>query len=152
MAAGTEQRPPVIEPIAPDADLVALLGDCGLPVDDVYEEKPLAFFGCRADAKLIAVIGIETGDGVGLLRSLAVAPERRGQGLAQRLVDFIEHLSAARGMDALYLLTDTAAEWFRQRGWVDIERERAPHPVRASAQFARLCPADAAFLVKRPDG
>ena len=151
MNAAEPRQPPVIEPIVPGEELVELLASCGLPTADVYEDKPLAFFGCREDGRLIAVIGIESGEGIGLLRSLAVATDARGRGLAQRLLDFVEHVSAARGTSALYLLTDTAADWFRQRGYVDLAREQAPRAVRASAQFSRLCPAEADFLVKALD-
>lgn len=148
MADGAQQRPPAIEPIAPDPELVELLQACELPTEDVYEEKPLVFFGCREARRLIAVVGVETGPETALLRSLAVAPDARGRGLAQRLVAFVEHLNAARGVPALYLLTTTAADFFRQLGYADTPRERAPDAIRAGAQFSRLCPDDADFLMK----
>lgn len=141
----------MIEPIAPDAELAALLEASGLPTGDLFEDKPLAFFGCREDGRLVAVIGVEVGTESSLLRSLAVAPEWRGRGLARRLVSFVEHLSAARGMSTLYLLTETGADFFRRLGYEDLERERAPQWIRASAQFSQLCPADADFLAKSLD-
>lgn len=144
-------RPTAIEPIAPGPELVELLETCDLPTADVYEEKPLIFFGCREAGRLIAVVGVETGPQSALLRSLAVTPDARGRGLAQRLVAFVEHLNAARGVAALYLLTTTAADFFRRLGYVDAARERAPDSIRAGAQFSRLCPDDADFLVKPLD-
>lgn len=151
MSTAAEERPPPIEPIAPAEELVELLQACDLPTDDVYEEKPLIFFGCREAGRLIAVVGVETGPQSALLRSLAVTPDARGRGLAQRLVAFVEHLNAARGVPALYLLTTTAADYFRRLGYVDTDRERAPDAIRAGAQFSRLCPDDADFLVKPLD-
>lgn len=148
MNAGDEQPPPRVEPIAPGPDLAELLQACDLPIDDIYEEKPLIFFGCREAGRLIAVVGVEKGSRTALLRSLAVAPEARGRGLARRLVAFVEHLNAARDVQALYLLTTTAADFFRRLGYVDTARERAPDSIRAGAQFSRLCPDDADFLMK----
>lgn len=138
----------MIEPIAPEPELSTLLSSCGLPVADVYEEKALAFFGCREAGTLVAVVGMETGTDSALLRSLAVAPEQRGRGLARRLVAFVEHLGAARGKQTLYLLTDSAPDFFRALGYADLAREHAPDWIRAGAQFAQLCPDDAAFMSK----
>jgi len=141
-------KAPVIEPVAPDEAVAALLASCELPTDDIHEEKALAFFGCREDGRLIALVGMETGTDSALLRSLAVAPEQRGCGLAGRLVAFVEHLCGARGLETIYLLTDSAPDYFRARGYREVARERAPDWIRASAQFSQLCPADAAFLSK----
>lgn len=139
---------PPIEPVAPDAELCALLESCELPVGDVYEEKALVFFGCRANGRLIAVVGMETGTDSVLLRSLAVPPDQRGQGLARRLVAFVEHLAGARGKQAIHLLTDSAPDFFRRLGYAETPRERAPDWIRAGAQFSQLCPDSAAFMSK----
>jgi len=139
---------PVIEPVAPGRELQALLETCELPVADLFEEKALAFFGCRRDGTLVAAVGMETGIDSVLLRSLAVAPAQRGHGLARRLVAFVEHLAGARGKETLYLLTESAPEFFRALGYSDVPRERAPDWVRAGAQFSQLCPDSAAFMSK----
>lgn len=152
MAANADERTlPVIEPVPADDELRALRAACELPVDDVHADRRLEFFGCREDGRLLAVVGLEPAGESLLLRSLAVTADARGRGLARRLVAFTEHLAAARGVRALYLLTTTAADLFRRLGYVDLERARAPRPVRASEQFSRLCPADAAPLAKSLD-
>lgn len=138
----------MIEPVAPDTELQALLEQCGLPVADLFEEKAMAFFGCREGGNLVAVVGMETGIDAILLRSLAVATAHRGDGLARRLVAFVEHLAGARGKETLFLLTDSAADFFRALGYTDVPREHAPDWIRAGAQFSELCPDDAAFLSK----
>lgn len=148
MNAPGDRQPPTIEPVAPDARLSALLETCDLTTADLFEDKALAFFGCREDDTLVAVIGMETGIESVLLRSLAVAPEYRGRGLARRLVAFVEHLAGARGKETLYLLTDSAPDFFRRLGYEETSRDRAPDWIRAGAQFAQLCPADAVFMSK----
>jgi len=139
---------PVIQPVAPDSELEALLEACGLPVADLFEEKAMAFFGCREEGHLVAVVRMETGIDSVLLRSLAVDPGHRGRGLARRLVAFVEHLAGARGKETLYLLTESVPDFFRALGYTDVPRERAPDWIRAGAQFSQLCPDDATFLSK----
>ena len=52
-------------------------------------------------------------------------------------------------MDALYLMTESAAGYFSARGLVAIDREDAPPEIAATRQFSSLCPGDAAFMLRR---
>ena len=54
-----------------------------------------------------------------------------------------------RGAATAYLLTTTAAEYFRRRGYTDVPREAVPAIVAGHAQFRSLCPASAKCLEKR---
>jgi amino-acid N-acetyltransferase len=58
--------------------------------------------------------------------------------------------AAARqaGVGALYLLTTTAADYFRLRGYSDVARAAVPPAVAGHAQFRSLCPASATCLRK----
>jgi amino-acid N-acetyltransferase len=138
----------VVEPLA-TASLDAaraLLAAAELPTDDL-EDPAITLLGVHAGAELVGVIGLQAcGDGVGLLRSLAVAPAHQGRGLAARLCDAVVDLAAAGAVRELYLLTTTAADYFARRGFTAIDRAAAPEPVRASAQFASLCPASARVM------
>jgi N-acetylglutamate synthase-like GNAT family acetyltransferase len=48
----------------------------------------------------------------------------------------------------MYLLTTTAAGFFERRGYVAAARESAPAEIRATREFADICPASSAFMVK----
>lgn len=87
-----------------------------------------------------------------LLRSVAVAPENQNQGHGGRIVAALEQEVAALGATRLHLLTDTAARFFRGRGYEPVDRRDAPAPVVACEQFRSLCPASASYLVKRLSG
>ena len=140
---------PHIEPVSPLSEVLPLLKDCGLPVSDLAPDSPPLFFGVRSGDGLVAVVGLEIFGAVGLLRSLAVAPGHRGRGLGRALAAFVEDFAAGLGVERLFLLTTTAEAFFARLGYGPTPRESAPEAIRATAQFAALCPASSAFMAKR---
>ena len=99
--------------------------------------------------RLIGVAGVERLGRVGLLRSLAVAPDYRNAGLAHRLVTAAEDRAKNHhGISDLYLLTTTAADYFLRRGYREVPRESVPGGVASHPQFRGLCPASARCLEK----
>ena len=47
-----------------------------------------------------------------------------------------------------YLLTTTAEDFFARRGYVRIARDEAPETIRATREFADICPAGSAIMRK----
>lgn len=138
-------------PVTDLPDVLALLADCDLPVADIGPQASPIFCAIREDSRLVAVVGFEVHGRAGLLRSLAVVPERRGAGLGRALVADAESRASASGVRALYLLTTTAAEFFRRLGYRAEDRASAPAAIRATAQFTGLCPASSTCMAKRLD-
>lgn len=130
-------------------DVRALLAACQLPVDDLTDDGRIGFHARFRDGRLIGVVGLEGQAPVGLLRSLAVEPSARGAGAAKALVSELEAAAAASGLEALYLLTETAQRFFARRGYVVVDRTRAPEAIRATREFSGLCP-DSAQLMFKP--
>jgi N-acetylglutamate synthase-like GNAT family acetyltransferase len=60
----------------------------------------------------------------------------------------VERHARERGVRALYLLTTTAEKFFAGRGYRRVDREAIPDPIRSTREFADLCPATAAIMVK----
>jgi amino-acid N-acetyltransferase len=137
-----------IEPVCSATDVIALRDECGLPVADIDGGSPVLFFGMRRDGLLQAVIGLELYPPVALLRSLAVRPAARQRGFGGQLVDFAETFARGRGVDALYLLTTTTADYFLQRAYTSVVRSSAPEAIRKTSQFACLCPDSSELLVR----
>lgn len=131
-----------------DTEIKQLLSVCELPTSDISLSKSLLFFGCRSDAKLVGVIGLEVYGPVALLRSLAVAPSHRNHGLGRSLVEFAEAHAASLGVESLYLLTTTAEVFFSKLGYSLASRENAPSSIRATVQFSDLCPVSSSFMHK----
>lgn len=129
-------------------EVLALLRSAGLPTDDLGPASLADFRIVERGGRVVGAVAVETHGKVGLLRSLAVAAEARGVGLGGRLVEVAEALGRERGLGALYLLTTTAAPFFAARGYARADRAAVPEAVRASTEFASVCPASASCWVK----
>ena len=126
----------------------ALLAPAGLPVEDLTARHILNFVTAKTGDQLVGCAGIELHATAGLLRSVAVAAGLRGLGVGVRLVAAAETLAAQLGLRELYLLTTTAPAFFERRGYERIARGDAPPAIRASREFASLCPASAIVMHK----
>jgi amino-acid N-acetyltransferase len=125
-----------------------LLEAAALPTSDLTDAHMDDFFYCGSAAAPVGLVGLEFRGDAALLRSLAVASDLRGSGLGRALVDKAEAHARARGARAIFLLTTTAESFFKNRGYVPADRATAPEAIRTSREFADLCPASSAFLVK----
>ncbi|MES1945562.1 N-acetyltransferase GCN5 [Salinisphaera sp. PC39] len=138
-----------IASISPGPQVESLLAEAGLPVADLRDNRALTLLGVRDAGQLVGAVGIEVHGEAGLLRSLAVAPGRRGAGLGRELVSGAETWAVTHGVETLYLLTETAAEYFAGLDYEAVPRSGAPAAIAATRQFSDLCPASAAFMRKR---
>lgn len=125
-----------------------LLQQCGLPIDDL-DTAPVDFLVMREAGQVVGAVGLESADGVGLLRSLAVLPSLHGQGRGGALVAAVERLAEQRGIDDLYLLTTTAPSFFALHDYLRVHRGSVPLALQGTAQFTALCPATAVCMHKR---
>lgn len=100
------------------------------------------------ESSLIGVVGLEVKDRCALLRSLAVDADHRDKGIASWLVGEIENYAASLKLNTLYLLTMTAESFFAKRGYRQTTRESAPEGIQETAEFANMCPASAACMLK----
>ncbi|HEY3808137.1 MAG TPA: arsenic resistance N-acetyltransferase ArsN2 [Kofleriaceae bacterium] len=131
-----------IRELAP-ADMDAartLLRAAELPIDDL-DDDTIELVGAFDGDTLVGMIGLQTCGSVGLLRSLAVSPGRRGGGVAATLCKHV--FGRARTMSSLWLLTTSAKEYFVRHGFEAVSRDAAPDEIRATSQFSSLCPASA---------
>jgi amino-acid N-acetyltransferase len=97
-----------------------------------------------------AVVGsaaLEVYGGAALLRSVAVDPARRGQGLGQRLTRTALDVARQQGIATVYLLTETAGDFFPRFGFRPTERAAVEPAVQQSVEFTSACPAGAQVLV-----
>lgn len=136
-----------------DLDAIkALLAENGLPASDVTPDL-LRDYAVAEDANGLVVgsVGLERFGTEALLRSLAVAEPARKAGLGGHLLTHAEDLARAYGVSELWLLTMTAAPFFRRAGYEKGDRSRAPKELQGSTQFAQLCPASADCMAKLLD-
>jgi len=119
----------------------------GLPYDDLREDDR-AFFRLReTDGGDLGYVGIEGHGADALLRSVVV-PGAHNRGRGSLLVSWMAGHARETGVKRLYLLTTTAEGFFRKQGFRPESRESAPRAIRETREFASLCPATAAFMIK----
>lgn len=107
-----------------------------------------ALYVVRAEAGRVGCIGIERYGDAGLLRSAAIQERHRGNGYGRAAVRALETEAREAGIETLYLLTTTAAEFFADLGYERVERDAVPEAVQGSTEFSDLCPDTAVTMVR----
>ena len=115
-----------------------LLAQAGLPLDGA-EEAFRSGVVARSDHRLVGAAAVEVYGESALLRSVVVSPEQRGSGVGQALVAAAEDVASEAGARTVYLLTETAADWFPRLGYAPIARTDITGPVVGSVEFTTAC-------------
>jgi len=124
------------------SDIETLLQNCALPFEDCNEHLD-CFFGVTSGDKLRAIGALQTLGSVALLRSIAVLPEDRGKGLAGIITQYLLDLARSKGIVELYLLTETAENYFTRFGFRIVDRDTVADEIKSTRQYTSLCPSSA---------
>jgi len=124
-----------------------LLSKHKLPIEDINQELA-HFFIVKQHGLSIGVIGMELYGEYGLLRSMATDPVHRNNGIASSLIAELFSYGKSLGLKEMYLLTETAENYFAKRGFQKINREETPPAIKQSAEFNHLCPSTAVVMKK----
>lgn len=125
--------------------LQLLLKKAGLPYEDCLDPNH-RYYGVFSNDRLIAAGGLELASNAALLRSLVVDTDFRSQGLGGLLSDFILLEAKRMGIASIYLLTETARDYFAARGFNLLERDQVPRTIADTRQFSELCPDSASCM------
>lgn len=125
--------------------VLTLLQKESLATAGVAEHLP-NFLVAESGASIVACAGVEWYAGAGLLRSVAVAAEYRGRGLAGSMVAELIRQATRRGLRTMVLLTTTAEHYFSRRGFVPVARESVDPELLASAEIRGACPSTAVCM------
>lgn len=133
----------------PHALAVAMLAAAGLPAVDLCDGQLEHFFFAGSDGAPTGLAGLEIYGADALLRSVVVEERQRGRGLGAALVRHAEAYAVSQGVRSIYLLTTTAESFFERLSYARLDRAAAPPFIRRTREFASLCPASSAFMVKQ---
>lgn len=115
------------------AEIEALLAACGLPPDGLADAQLVV---ARIDGELVGCAGLEIwGAAHGLLRSVAVAPARRGLAIGEALVADRLAVARADGLADVSLLTTGASLYFGRLGFAPVARDQLPAALARSTQL-----------------
>lgn len=128
-------------------EMINLLQSEKLPVGDL-SLSPDSFLVATDEDKVIGAVGLEQYDNCGLLRSMVVDKKYRNRSIASQLIQQLENQATAAGISYMYLLTETAADYFERKGYQRITREEVPEKLQGSTEFSYVCPAGAIVMKK----
>lgn len=124
----------------------ALLGATGLPAADITAwSAPWFLLAVEGDV-VVGTAAVEPCGSFGLLRSLAVRPDRRGQGIGRHLVAACEARADEARLRGLYLLTTTARHFFRALDYDDLEHWELPEAIRETTEYDSACRGSKAMM------
>ena len=128
-------------------EIIDLLRSNNLP----WEDLPASlndFYAMVDEGKIVGLIGMERYAHYGLLRSMVVHPDYRNRLIADKLVQALEQKAAISGITAMYLLTETAEQYFSKRNYQVITRSEVPQALFQSSEFSHVCPVSATVMKK----
>ena len=128
------------------ATAIQLLQNVNLPVDDINDH--IAFYTLSENDEIIGTIGMEYDNTSALLRSLSVQENKRGKGYGDKLVQFIEDEAKRKGVQTMFLLTTTAADFFAKKAYSVINRQEVPAFIQQTSEFSSICPSSATVMKK----
>jgi UDP-N-acetylmuramate: L-alanyl-gamma-D-glutamyl-meso-diaminopimelate ligase len=103
------------------------------------------------EAKVVGCVTMELYDDAGLLRGLATAPERRGEGLGWMLADAALSRARSRGCRRVYLVTESASDFFAEKfGFRAVQLSLVDAAVTESSQFKAASPSATAMVLDLP--
>ena len=129
--------------------LRAALAKAGLPCDDVEAPGRLFWRFSDADDVPVGFGGLEVHGPAALVRSVLTLPPLRRRGLGGAIVAGLEAEARLLKCRSVWLLTTTAQRLFERLGYARVDRAEVPAAIRATAQFASLCPDTATAMAKR---
>ncbi|WP_063963631.1 arsenic resistance N-acetyltransferase ArsN2 [Caballeronia hypogeia] len=126
-----------------------LLATCDLQTEDVTTALLTGFLvSVNEGEAIVGSVCLETLGADALLRSLAVAMDRRSTALGTSLLLAIEQEARARAYASVWLLTTSARHFFLRHGYSAVDRSDVPGEVRETAQYVRLCLSSAVCMRK----
>ncbi|GCF07510.1 hypothetical protein KDI_10740 [Dictyobacter arantiisoli] len=130
--------------------VLSLLSACSLPAEGADAVIPTMLVA-REGKRLIGCAGLEVYGMVALLRSVALYPAYRDQQLGQHLVQAMLAHAKQLGLLEVYLLTETASNYFPRFGFRMINRAAVAPAIQLSVEWTRACPVSAQAMVLHLD-
>lgn len=124
----------------------ALLAHAGLPQEGLAETLSTILIA-REAGQVIGCVALEIYGKTALLRSVAVHAQHRSQALGSQLVQRELQEAKRRGIQEVYLLTETARDYFPRFGFRPIAREAVAPAIHQSIEWTSACPVSAQPMV-----
>jgi amino-acid N-acetyltransferase len=127
--------------------LTQFLHENQLPYADVKTEGNFFIGYFNRQQQLVGCGGLELYPHDALLRSLAVDKRYRGKNLGTQITNLLIAKAKELSIHSIFLLTETAHDYFEKKGFMDIPRDEAPEAILKSTEFTSVCPTSASCMV-----
>jgi N-acetylglutamate synthase-like GNAT family acetyltransferase len=101
-------------------EITAVLDQSHLLTYDLLAPRTRYWVIRDEEQRIVATAGLEFGDRAALLRSVAVLPCARSQGLAHVLADHAFHEAQSSGCEAVYLFSVHAGGYWQRMGFEEV--------------------------------
>lgn len=127
-----------------------LLAKVGLDSEPARDEQFPSFYVLTNEQGMVGTVALDVLGDDAILRALAVLPEGRGSGYGWMLADMAVSQARWRGVRRIYLLTETASDFFAAKfGFRVVDRSTLSRQVAASETFT--APKGAGLVAMRLD-
>lgn len=142
-----DDRPRIAEAtLEPDSDMAEMLRSVDLPVPT--EKDRVRMLKAYVGGELVGCVGYEQYGDAGLLHSLVVIREAKGEGVGRTLVDaVVEHLRD-EGARQVFLATADTSRYFAYLGFSPVERDAVPQAVLRSPEISQFAEGEATFMCR----
>ena len=123
------------------AHIASLLKADKLCFNDINNDGVSLFVVDKGDEP-IGYFGFEIFNEDALFRSLLVQPEHRGKGYGEQIWQLALSEMQQQGVKNIYLLTNTAADFFGKHAFTVFDRASVPDQIARTSEFAEFCPDD----------
>jgi N-acetylglutamate synthase-like GNAT family acetyltransferase len=133
------------------AGIRELLSHTELAYPELDEHIDDLLIVCDEVREVVGCVAMELYDQAGVLRSLATSPKRRGEGLGWMLADAALGRARARGCRRVYLITESASDFFAEKfGFRAVQLSLVDAAVAESAVFRTATPNATAMVLDLP--
>ena len=116
-----------------------LLANAGLTAEPARDDQAPTFFVLRNEQGLVGSVALEVLGDDAVLRALATSADARGSGYGWMLADMAVSQARWRGVRRIYLLTESASDFFAAKfGFRVVDRSTLSKAVAASETFTSV--------------
>lgn len=122
-------------------EVESLLKSNKLCFNDINEHG-VYMYSVESDSGHIGYFGYEIYGANALFRSMVVNDDNRGSGYGSEILKLAIDSLRKEKVKEVYLLTNTAAEFFEKQGFERYERSAVPKQIAETSEFVEFCPQD----------
>ena len=127
-------------------EILSLLEKNGLPQEG-FASHVTTTLVARKTGRIVGSAALEVYGMEALLRSVAVEKSLRDQGLGQQLTNAALDLARQHRIKTVFLMTETASDFFSRFGFQRTSRSKVPSAVQQSVEFTSACPVSALVMM-----